>query len=140
MNLYEQYANVLQLCSIPESIQQMIFYLLVGYGTSSAHNIQGELANTNKKEEPIHAIILGPLDRCRHTLYYMENTINHVYDNSNYFSREALYHAHLIYLQNKKKQTEYTITKIQELTNDLKRLTKNRLTQLGEYDKMIEIL
>ena len=118
MNKFQMASMLLTLCPIPTVIQEMIVGILVCEGTPSSNAIKGMKL---EEEVPIKVVGLGPLNRCRHTLYYMERTINHIYDNASYFSREALIELHIVYLKGKR-PTAYTATKIQDLTNHLKRL------------------
>lgn len=120
MNTFQMASTLLTMCPIPTSIQDIILGMLIGYGTPSANAIKARLIE-DEPETPIKVVALGTLDRCRHTLYYMEKTINHNYDNASYFSKEALFELHIVYL-NGKRSTPYTTRKIQELTNHLKSL------------------
>ena len=114
---------LLTLCPIPTVIQDMIVGILMCEGTPSSNAIKRK--NLEEEEVPIKVVALGPLDRCRHTLYYMERTVNIIYDNASYFSREALIELHIAYLK-EKRSTTYTVTKIQDLTNHLTALFKRR--------------
>lgn len=136
MNIFERDTYLLKLCPIPESIQQCIFNLLIGFGTPSTNAIKTTPLQL-ENEIPIKVVALGTLDRCRYTLYYMERTITHWYDNSNYFSKEALFGLHQIYLSNKK-QTAYTTTKTQDLTNCLQTMSRRRLIQIVEEELRIK--
>ena len=120
MNKFETASMILTMCPIPTSIQDIILGILIGYGTPSANAIKARLIE-DEPEIPIKVVALGTLDRCRHTLYYMERTINYNYDNASYFSKEALFELHIVYL-NGKRSTPYTVRKIQELTNHLQKL------------------
>ena len=134
MNSFEYASSLLELCPIPESIQQCIFSLLIGFGTPSTKAMKNA---TLPEEVPIRVVALGMLDRCRHTLYYMERTISHCYDNASHFSREALFELHKIYLSNKR-PTAYTITKTQELNNRLQTMSRKRLLQFIVEESQIK--
>lgn len=134
MNIFEEAIMLLKLCPIPESIQQCIFNLLVGYGTNTASAIK---TITIPDDIPIRVIVFGSLDRCRHTLYYMERTINHFYDNASHFSKEALFELHNIYLSNKR-QTPYIITKTHEITEYLQVIKRKRLIQFITEESRIK--
>ena len=128
MNKLQTASMLLSLCPIPQVIQDMIFGILLCDGTPSSNAIKGK--NLEEEEEiPIKVVALGPLNRCRHTLYYMEQTVNIIYDNASYFSREALIELHIVYLK-EKRTTAYTVTKIQALTNHLNSLIKERLVKI----------
>lgn len=116
---------LLTLCPIPTVIQDMIVGILMCEGTPSSNAIKRKNLEEEEEEVPIKVVALGPLDRCRHTLYYMERTVNYIYDNASYFSREALIELHIAYLK-EKRSTTYTVTKIQDLTNYLTSLFKRR--------------
>jgi hypothetical protein len=132
MNL-ETATKLVELCPVPSCIQQLILTILLGYGTPSAHAIQtAPLID----EIPIQVVHVGTLNRCRHTIYYMEKTITHCYDNASHFSREALYEIHIIYLTNKQ-QTPYTILKLRDLTQYSSTLTRNRLIQWCKQETKI---
>jgi hypothetical protein len=118
MNKFQMASMLLTLCPIPTVIQDMIVGILMYQGTPSSNAIK---TRNLEEEVPIKVVALGPLDRCRHTLYYMERTVNRIYDNSSYFSREALIELHIAYLK-EKRSTAYTVTKIQDLTNHLNKL------------------
>lgn len=136
MNILETNSILLKLCPIPTVIQDAILNILVGYGTPSANAIKsGRLLDDI--ELPIKVIAMGTLDRCRHTLYYMERTITHYYDNSTHFSKEALIELHQIYLTNKR-TTPYTITKLQDVSNYLYKLRMDRLIQLKIEESRIK--
>jgi hypothetical protein len=128
MNKFETASMLLTLCPIPTSIQDIIFGMLLSQGTPSAAAIKRD-EKEEEKEIPIKVVALGTLDRCRHTLYYMEKTINHNYDNASYFSKEALFELHIVYL-NGKRSTPYTTRKIQELTNHLKKLHSSFISHI----------
>lgn len=135
MNPLQLASSLLTLCPIPTAIQDIIFGILVGYGTPSTNAIKSK-PSIDDNEIPIRVVALGTLDRCRHTLYYMERTITHTYDNASYFSKEALFEIHTIYLKNKR-TTEYTLTKMQELSNALYSLSQRRLIQImGEESRI----
>jgi len=127
MNPYEQFMQLLSTCPVPRCIQQLIYYHLVGYGTPSAGVIQ---TMTPAEDIPIKVVALGPLNTCRHSLYYMEKTITHNYDISSHFSRQALYEHHIIYLKSKKIQTEYIISRQRAMMESLQILANIRLMRL----------
>ena len=134
MNL-EIITNLVELCPVPSCIQQLIFNILVGYGTPSAHAIQ--TAPHSIVETPIQ-VQIGTLTQCRHTLYYMEKRIIHCYDNASHFSRDALYELHIIYLT-KKPQTPYIISKLRDVFQYYNTLTRNRLIQLCNEETKIRL-
>ena len=125
MNKFQIASMLLTLCPIPTVIQDMIFTILVCQGTPSARVIKAR-EEREEREIPICVVALGPLHACRYTLYYMDRTVNHYYDNDSYFNKEALFELHIIYLKSKR-STAYTVRKIQELTNHLDELFRDRL-------------
>jgi hypothetical protein len=136
MNPYEQSIHLLRVCPIPSSIQQIIYYLLVGFGTETANAIRTAPAIS---DEPIKTVAFGPLGRCRHTLYYWNYTINHYYDNASHFSRLALYELHLIYLINSP-PLPYIFSRIQDITSSLRVLIKNRLMRFVVEDSLMRLV
>ena len=134
MNLYEQ-SMILRMCPVPASIQQIIYYLLMGFGTETANAIRTAPAIL---DVPIKSVAFGPLGRCRHTLYYMNFTINHYYDNASHFSRRALYELHLIYLD-RNPPLPYISSRIQDITSSLHVLNKNRLMRFVVEERRIQI-
>ena len=135
MNL-ETISKLVELCPVPSCMQQLILTILLGYGTPSAHAIQtAPLID----EIPIQVVHVGTLNRCRHTLYYMEKTLTHCYNNATHFSREALFELHIIYLTNKR-QTPYTISKLRDLTQYSIALSRNRLIQMCNEETKIRLI
>jgi hypothetical protein len=129
MNL-ETISNLVELCPVHPCIQQLIFIMLIGYGTPTAHAIRtAPLIG----ETPSHVVRTGTQNRCRHTFYYNEKTITHCYDKSSHFSRETLYELHKIYLTNKQ-QTLYTISRLRDLNQDSVALSRNRLIRMGNEE------
>jgi hypothetical protein len=128
MNKFQIASALLTLCPIPTVIQNMIFGILLCEGTPTASIIKTRKSDkeSGELEIPIHVVVIGPLQRCRHSLYYMDKTINHYYDNDSYFNKEALFELHIIYLKSKR-TSAYTVRKIQELTEHLDMLFKCRL-------------
>jgi hypothetical protein len=135
MNLYEQSMQILRACPVPPCIQQIIYYLLVGFGTETANIIRTAPAVL---DVPIKIVAFGPLGRCRHTLYFMNFTINHYYDNASHFSRVALYELHLIYLDCSP-HFPYISSRIQDITSSLRVLIKNRLMRFIVEERRIQI-
>ena len=108
MNTYKQ---LLELCPIPECIQQLIFNILVGYGTPSANAIQSVIPNIN--------VILKTNACLRSSL------------SATYFSQEAIIEIHIIYLTNKQ-QTHARISKVKAMNNYLRKITQERLIRFLE--------
>ena len=136
MNPYEQSIRLLRVCPIPSSIQQIIYYLLVGFGTETANAIRTAHAIL---DVPIKAVAFGPLGRCRHTLYFMHYTINHYYDNASHFSRLALYELHLIYL-NHNPPLPYISSRIQDVSSSLRALINNRLMRFFVEESLMRLV
>ena len=138
MNPYEQSFHFLCLCPVPSSIQEKIYYLLVGFGTETANAIRTAPAIL---DVPIKAVAFGPLGRCRHTLYFMHFTviINHNYDNASHFSRLALYELHLIYLNNNP-PLPYISSRIRDVSSSLRALIKNRLMRFIVEDNIMDVV
>ena len=139
MNALETAHNLLGLCPIPSSIQQIIYYSLVGHGTPSSNAI---LASSRKGEEiPIRVVIWSDNDetstKCRYTVFYMEKTINCYYDNSSHYSLMALFDLHPIYLS-RKTGSRYGILKTAELARRESALTSLRLARFNEEESKIE--
>jgi hypothetical protein len=128
MNIFELSINLLELSPIPSSIQWMIIHSLIGHGTPSTNAIKKSNVHIGADNEiPIRVVALYGLNECRYTMYYMEGAIVICYKNASYHSRMALFELHTIYLLNKKKQTQYVVTKLRDISNSLKEHTKNRL-------------
>lgn len=108
MNTYKQ---LLQLCPIPECIQQLIFNILVGYGTPSANAIQSVMPNIN---------VILKTNAC------LESSLS-----ASYFSQEAIIEIHIIYLTNKP-QTHARISKVKAINNYFRKITQERLIQFLE--------
>ena len=136
MNPYEQSIHLLCLCPVPSSIQEKIYYLLVGFGTETANAIRTAPAIL---DVPIKAVAFGPLGRCRHTLYYMNFTVNHYYDNASHFSRLALYELHLIYLDHSP-PLPYISSRIQDVSSSLRALINNRLMRFFVEESLMRLV
>lgn len=128
MNLYEQSVCVLQLCPIPQSIQQLIYYTLVGYGTPASNAIQ---TMSGIDETLAKVAIFSPLNRNIRSLNALKK-VSYYYNKPSYFSRCALYELHRVYLSvNRDKYSdEFRITRCQDMQNLLDDLTKKKLTRL----------
>ena len=138
MNSLESARSSLRNCPIPENVQDLIFSMLLSFGTPSSGALMSSKLIVND-DIPIAVVILGTLDRCRHTLYYANKTISHFYDNAGYFSRRALFETHIVYLKKKKVQTPtYTTSKIAGLTYHLHLMTRNRLLKFIEEERRLE--
>ena len=128
MNPYEQSVRLLRLCPIPQSIQQLIYYILIGYGTPTTNALQTISFFENYT---VRFAIFSPLNRNRLSLNAMCKKISYYYENPSHFSRYTLYELHIIYLNvNKSKNNyseEYMITRNQDMQNLLRDLTKKRL-------------
>jgi hypothetical protein len=139
MNALETAHHLLGLCPIPSSIQQIIYYSLVGHGTTSANAIQ--TCFHEEEEIPIRVVIWGDNDdsstKCRYTVFYMEKTKNRCYDNSSHYSLIALFDLHPIYLS-KKSGSQYAILKTAELARRESVLTSLRLARLQEEESKIK--
>ena len=136
MNLYEQSIQMLSLCPIPHCIQQLIYYMLIGYGTLSANAIRIMPA---MEDIPIKVVAFGPHNRCRHTLYFMKKTITRYYDDATHFSLHALYELHLVYL-NTRRPTEYLNSERQIMNDSLYVSTKIRLIRLMVEERGIQAM
>ena len=136
MNPYEQSIHLLCLCPVPSSIQEKIYYLLVGFGTETANAIRTAPAIL---DVPIKAVAFGPLGRCRHTLYYTNFTVNHYYDNASHFSRLALYELHLIYLDHSP-PLPYISSRIQDVSSSLRALINNRLMRFFVEESLMRLV
>ena len=121
MNPYEESIQMLRKCPIPHCIQQLIYYLLIGYGTSHANAIQTMPAIEDVPRKIIKFGTFDSSNRCDYTLCFTKKTITYNYDNSTYSSLRALYENHLIYM-NKRQHPQ-----IQQMENKLNVLIKNKL-------------
>ena len=133
MNILETGSVLLKLCPIPTVIQDIIMNILIGFGTPSANAIKSRQL-LDESEIPIKVVAFTSLNKCRYTLYYMERAVTHYYDEASYFSKEALFEMYSIYLKNKR-TTQYTITKLQDISNHSYRLSRERLIQLTSIDQ-----
>lgn len=135
MNPFETARELLELTPIPSSIQQIIFNMLIGYGTPSS-----KVLKTKEPDEdiPIRVVAIGPLNRCRHTMYYTWKTKTHCYDNASHYSREALYELHTVYLLNKKRQTSYVLSKLLDMAIYMEAQTETRLSQFAAEERKIK--
>jgi hypothetical protein len=118
MNTFEIACKLLELCPVPSCIQQLIFNILVGYGTPSANAIQKETIRS-----------WGAVNEFRYILNYIEQ----------YYNQEVLYELHIIYLTNKR-QTSYTISKLQILSQYSQDLTRNRLIRLLDEETKLRLI
>ena len=118
MNTFEIACKLVELCPVPACIQQLIFNILVGYGTPSANAIQKETTRS-----------WGAPNEFRYTLNYIEQNYN----------REALYELHIIYLTNKR-QTSYTISKIQMISRYSQAHIRSRLIRLLDEETNLRLI
>jgi hypothetical protein len=137
MNILEQNKILLNLCPIPQIIQEMIFNILVGYGTPSANILKDPVITKDNFIKRIIVISFGRVGRMiiRHSpkfLNYCELLDMHA--NSTYFSLETIYELHVVYLKNKI-MTPYRIRKLQDLRIELHNNMKLRLVKTIEEEK-----
>ena len=132
MNIFKQNKILLSLCPIPENIQEIIFSILVGYGTPVS-NILTNLEEIKKKfMKNIRVYSFGRLGyfsicHTRKTLtYYQLLTIN---EYATYFRLKALYEIHAIHLE-RTDMTNYKISKLIDLNQELYNITRIRLLKI----------
>ena len=131
MNLYEQSVCLLRLCPIPQSIQQLIYYTLIGYGTPTTNALQTNALQTTTFLEN-YDVRFANLNRNRLSLHAMGKKMSYYCNKPSHFSRYTLYELHYIYLNvNKNNYSEqYMITRNEDMQNLLRDLTKKRLRRL----------
>jgi hypothetical protein len=119
MNILEQNKILLNLCPIPQIIQEMIFNIFVGYGTPSANILKNPVITKDNFIKRIIVISFGRLRR------------------STYFSLETIYELHAVYLKNKI-MTPYRICKLQDLRIELHNNMKLRLVKMIKEEEKIK--
>jgi len=137
MNTFEQNKILLSLCPIPESIQKMIFNILIGYGTPNTNILTNleEIKNNFMKKIVVTSFgRVGCLSIChsrKELNYYQSLTIN---ENATYFTLETLYELHAIYLQSTP-MTHYKLSKLHDLKQELTNIKRIRLLKMLEEEK-----
>jgi len=141
MNIFEQAKILLSLCPIPQIIQEMIFNILVGYGTPIS-NILTNLEEIKKKfAKKIYVYSFGRsgcLSVChtRKTLnYYQMLTLN---ENATYFTLKTIYEIHEIYLQRTDTMRDYNRLTLFHLNQELSNITRTRLLKILKEEKKIK--
>lgn len=129
MDPYEQSMCVLRLSPVPHSIQQLIYYMLIGHGTPTTNALQ---TITFFEDYTVRFAIFSPSNKNRLSLHSMCKKISYYHDNPSHFSLYTFYELHCIYLNvNKNNYSEqFMITRNEDMQNLLRNLTKKRLTRL----------
>ena len=134
MNPYEQSMHMLSRCPIPPCIQEIIYYMLVGYGTGHANAIKTRSTN---QEVPRKFIKFGTFyssHTCHYVLQFIEKTVIHNYDNATYSSICALYENHLLYMIKRQE-----LLQIKRVENMFHAFIKNKLLCFMVEEKYIPI-
>ena len=132
MNPLEQNKTLLELCPIPTIIQEMIFNILVGYGTPSANLFENPtiiLRNFIKRISRVSFRTTKRLIICHISRELTYFQMLYMYENSPHFSLVTIYELHMIHLK-KTEMNPYKNSKVREITSEIQINTKKRLLQM----------